>query len=559
MAPGKRVEEIPASRVPSALEEIAVHNNFRPSKSLSTMILGIGFAAALIAVAVAAETTSESTAVLVRTRQGMVAGLTVGKVEQFRGVPYAAPPLADLRWRAPLPPKPYSGTLQATKFPAPCVQSRVVADLPAPNEDCLYLNLYRPTGSKEGKKMPVLIYFHGGGFAAGTGSARDGVELAAGNDMIVIMPNYRLGSFGWLGLSQLDAETANGSSSGNYGLLDMLASLQWIQDNIAAFGGDRENVTIAGTSAGGISVCALMTARLHERLFQRAIIESGECTPTSAYVISHETALLQGAKFAAKAGCTDPKTFTSCLRSKPASTLLSSSEGLGMFTANIGGSLLPKAPLAAIESGELERIPVIVGANHDEQKRNPVQTTGFPATAQTYDKYLKDAFGPLAPIVASEYPASAFADPAYAAGAAASDSGIPNGIGVCPMLTELGGALAKATQTFAYELNDPRGSGMPDSNGFELGSMHTAEIGFLYAEAKPGSHTPEQMQLAARMQHYWATFARTGHPKDGAAEWPALQAGSGNVLRFQPNGDVIVPAATVAAEHHCDFWTRLGY
>ena len=536
-----------------------MHNNFPPSKSLSRTILGLAFAAALIAVGVAAETQSGSAGVLVRTRQGMVAGLTVGKVEQFRGVPYAAPPLGDLRWRAPLPPKLYSGTLQAGKFPAPCVQGRAATDLPAPSEDCLYLNLYRPAGSKEGKKMPVLIYFHGGGFAAGTGSARDGVELAAGNDMIVIMPNYRLGSFGWLGLSQLDAETANGSSSGNYGLLDMLASLRWIQDNIAAFGGDRENVTIAGTSAGGIAVCALMTARLHERLFQRAIIESGECTPTSAYIIGHEAALLQGARFAAKVGCSDPKAFASCLRSKPASTLLSASEGLGMFTANIGGSLMPRAPLEAIASGEMERLPVIVGANHDEQKRNPVQTTGFPATAQTYEKYLKDAFGPLAPIVAAEYPPSAFADPAYAAGAAASDSGIPNGIGVCPMLTELGGALAKATQTFAYELNDPRGSGMPDSNGFELGSMHTAEIGFLYAEIKPGSRTPEQTQLAARMQHYWATFARNGRPKDGASEWPTLQSGSGNILRFQPGGDVTVPAGMVSAEHHCDFWARLGY
>lgn len=536
-----------------------MHKLFRPSKSLSTMILGAAFAAALIAVAVAADTSSESAGVLVRTRQGAIAGLTVGKVEQFRGVPYAAPPLADLRWRAPLAPKPYSGTLQASKFAAPCVQGRVAADLPMPSEDCLYLNLYRPAGSKEGKKMPVLIYFHGGGFAAGTGSARDGVELAAGNDMIVIMPNYRLGSLGWLGLSQLDAETANGSSSGNYGLLDMLASLQWIQENIAAFGGDRDNVTIAGTSAGGIAVCALLTARLHERLFHRAIIESGECTPTSAYIISHQTALLQGARFAAKAGCSDAKTFTSCLRVKPASTLLSASEGLGMFTANIGGSLMPRAPLEAIESGELERVPVIVGANHDEQKRTPVQTTGFPASVQTYDKYLQDAFGPLGPLVAAEYPPSAFSDPAYAAGAAASDSGIPNGIGVCPMLTELGGALAKATQTFAYELNDPRGSGMPEAGGFELGSMHTAEIGFLYAEIKPGARTPEQMELAARMQHYWAAFARTGRPKDGASEWPALQAGSGNILRLQPSGDVTVSAAMVSAEHHCDFWARVGY
>lgn len=407
--------------------------------------------------------------------------------------------------------------------------------------------------------MPALIYFHGGGFAGGTASARDGAELAAGNDMIVIMINYRLGAFGWLGLTGLDAETANGSSSGNYGFLDMLASLRWVQDNIAAFGGDRDNVTIAGTSAGGIAVCTLMTARLRGRPFRRAIIESGECTNMSAYIASHQAALLQGAKFAAKAGCADPEAFTSCLRSKSPSTLLLASEGLGMFTANIGGALMPTAPIDVIESGEMERIPVIVGANHDEQKHNPVETTGFPATEQSYQKYLKNAYGPLEPLVAYEYPPNAFADPAYAAGAAASDSGVPNGIGFCPMLPELGGALAKVTQTFAYELNDPRGSGTPDSAGFELGSMHTAEIGFLYAQVAADKHTTEQVQMASRMQHYWATFVRSGHPKDGDHEWPALQAGSGSILRFQPNGDVMVPRATVSAEHHCDFWAQLGY
>lgn len=221
---------------------------------------------------------------------------------------------------------------------------------------------------------------------------------------------------------------------------------------------------------------------------------------------------------------------------------------------------MPTAPMEVIESGEMERIPVIVGANHDEQKHNPVATTGFPGTGEGYQKYLKNAFGPLAPLVAAEYPPAAFTDPAYAAGAAASDSGVPNGIGFCPMLTELGGALAKVTQTFAYELNDPRGSGMPDSSGFELGSMHTAEIGFLYLPMAPGgTRTAEEIQMAARMQHYWATFARLGRPKDGVSQWPALQAGSGNILRFQPSGDVTVPAAMVSAEHYCDFWARLGY
>jgi para-nitrobenzyl esterase len=352
--------------------------------------------------------------------------------------------------------------------------------------------------------------------------------------MVVAMPNYRLGAFGWLGLSQLDIETSNGSSSGNYGLLDMLASLRWVRDNIDAFGGDPQNVTIAGTSAGGIAVCAFMTASLHERLFQRAIIESGECTNTSAYIIAHEAALLQGAKFGTKVGCSDPKTFVSCLRKKPAADLLAASEGLGMFTAKIGGSLIPEPPLDVIRSGQMTRVPVIVGANHDEQKHNPMETTGFPATVQTYEKYLRNTFGTLAPLVSAEYPPSAFSDPAYAAGAAASDSGVPNGIGFCPMLTELGGALAKVTQTFAYELNDPRGSGMPDSSGFEFGSMHTAEIGFLYLPMDLSKRTPHQAELATRMQRYWASFARNGHPKDGNNEWPPLQAHEASVLRFQP-------------------------
>jgi para-nitrobenzyl esterase len=528
-------------------------------RRLASRLSFVALALVAIVAALAARTEPTATGPLVRTKQGTLEGITVGKVEQFRGVRYAAPPVGYLRWRAPLPPKPYAGTLKATTFPAPCVQTRSLPDLPPQSEDCLFLNIYRPAQNNQTGKMPVLVYFHGGGFAAGTASARDGDQLAATNDMIVIMINYRLGAFGWLALPQLDEETSNGSSSGNYGLLDMLASLRWVRENIAAFGGDPQNVTIAGTSAGGISVCALMTAGLHERLFQRAVIESGECSASSTYIISHEAALLQGAKFAAKAGCTDPKAFTSCLRSKAASDLLASSEGLGGFTSNIGGALMPVAPIAAIESGHVEHVPVIVGANHDEQKHNPVAETGFPATAESYQKYLNKLFGPLAPLVAAEYPTTGFSDPAYAAGAASSDSGVPNGIGFCPMLTELGGALAKVTQTFAYELNDPRGSGMPEASGFELGSMHTAEINFLYAAMEPGKHTAEQMQLAARMQRYWAAFARTGHPQDGRSEWPVLQGNSGSVLRFQPSGDVILPIATVSAEHHCGFWSALGY
>jgi para-nitrobenzyl esterase len=377
--------------------------------------------------------------------------------------------------------------------------------------------------------------------------------------MIVVMINYRLGVLGWLGLAALDAETPNGSSSGNYGFLDMVASLRWLQENVGAFGGDRDNVTIAGTSTGGVSVCALLAAPLKEKLFHRAIVESGECTNTSAFVISHQTALARGANLAAKAGCADPATFASCLRSKPGPALQSAAAGLGNFVANVGGALIPKAPIQAIEQGESERIPVIVGVTHDEQRRNPVATVGFPGTAQSYEKYLTTTFGPLAPLVATEYPAKAFADPAYAAGAAASDSGVPNGIGVCPMLVELGGALAKHTKTFAYELNDPQGSVVTDPPGFEAGSLHTAEIPFLYIDNAPGTRSPQQVELAARMQRYWGTFARTGRPADGSHEWAAFSGDAGSVLRFQPKGDVAVPSAAMSADHKCAFWAQIGY
>jgi para-nitrobenzyl esterase len=494
-----------------------------------------------------------------RTRQGQVHGISVGAVEQFRGLPYAAAPLGDLRWRPPAAPKPYpGGTLKAASFPAPCIQNNAPAGFPAPDEDCLYLNLYRPAGATEGRKLPVLVYIHGGGFSGGTGSARDGTPLAT-RDLIVIMINYRLGVLGWLGLADLDAETPNGSSSGNYGLLDMVQSLRWIKDNVAAFGGDAGNVTIAGTSSGGIGVCALMTAPLGERLFHRAIIESGECTTTSGFIISHQAALLQGASFAAKAGCVDAAAFVACLRSKPAAALQSASAGLGMFTSNVGGQVMPKAPMQAIAAGEMMRIPVIVGATHDEQRRNPLATTGFPAPQETYTKYLTTAFGPLAPLVAAEYPPKAFADPAYAAGAAASDSGIPNGIGVCPMLVELGAALSKVTTTFAYELNDPQGSVIQGFPGFEAGSLHTAEVGYLYAQMTAETRTAEQMQLAVRMQRYFSSFARSARPTDGAREWGAVKNEAGSVLRFQPTGDAFVPWRAVADDHHCAFWARVGY
>jgi para-nitrobenzyl esterase len=248
-----------------------------------------------------------------------------------------------------------------------------------------------------------------------------------------------------------------------------------------------------------------------------------------------------------------------CLRSKTAAAVQAASAGTGAFTANIGGHLMPRAPIEAIASGAAIRIPVMVGANHDEQRRNPLSITGFPATRATYEKYLTTTFGPLGSVIGAEYAADTFPDPAYAAGAIASDSGIPNGIGVCPMLAELGSALSKVTTTFVYELDDPHGSVAQGFPGFEAGSLHTAEVPILYAAA-PAARTAEQAKMADRMKRYWATFAQSGKPTGGTLEWSQVTAGNkSTVMRFQPEGDAVVPWEQMVAEHHCAFWAQLGY
>ena len=518
-------------------------------------LLGIGASTAPIA---AAQSEGDAPRPTAKAGYGSVHGIVADGVEQFRGLPYAAPPVGNLRWKMASPPAPYpGGVLQAATFPAPCMQGNAPDDLPPPSEDCLYLNLYRPIGTREGRRLPVMVYVHGGGFNGGTASARDGAPLAS-HDIIVVTINYRLGVFGWLSLPGLDAESAAGVASGNYGLTDMAAALRWLQDNIEGFGGDRNNVTLSGTSAGGIGVCALMTTPSRERLFHKAILQSAECTHSTGYITSHSTALRQGATVAAKAGCTDPAAFLACLRAKPAAELQQAAASVGPYTANVGGHLMTRAPIDVMRAGDMPRIPVIVGATRDEQRRSPIATTGFPATPEGFQKYLTNMFGTLAPLVAAKYPPSAFKDPAYAAGAAASDSGVPNGIGVCPMLVELGGVLARTTTTFAYELADPHGSGGPDKTGFEPGSLHTSEIPFLFGRMDPETRTPAQIELARRMQRYWATFARTGQPQDGATRWAAVGS-SKAVLRFQPAGDAVVDLAALSTEHRCEFWNQIGY
>src|SRR5579871_841103 len=502
----------------------------------------------------------------VTTQQGIVQGGASGGVETFFGIPFASPPTGDNRWRAPLPPQAYPGGVrQATSFSAPCYQAgAATATVPAPSEDCLYLNVWRPAGTPAGARLPVLVYIYGGGFSGGNNTTFDGAPLASSSKTIFVTINYRVGAFGWLALPALDDETPDGASSGNYGFLDMVQALRWIRQNIGAFGGDPGNVTISGTSAGGIAVCMFLAAPLKDQLFHKAIIESGECEPSSVFIVTHQQEIATGANFAAKVGCTDPSTFSSCLRNAPASTLLASAAAAGRFTANVGGALVPVHPFQAMASGAIAHVPVIVGANHDEQKGSGIATVGFPGTVAGYQSYLSTTFGLLAPLVQNEYPVGNYADPAYAAGAAVTDSGAPSGIGLCPMLFAQADALGANVPTYAYELDDPNAGRLGAvPAGFLVGSEHAAEVKFLYngyiGTLQTTGIRPDEQSMTSSMLRYWATFLASGHPTDGVLPWPRYRPGAERVLRFQPGGNVALPKSIVYNEHHCGFWEDLGF
>jgi carboxylesterase type B len=505
---------------------------------------------------------TNATADAVLTTEGLVEGKIVGEVEQFLGIPYATAPLGELRWRAPLPPQPRSGVLQATSYPAPCIQPGGASGaIPAPNEDCLYLNIYRPVGTVAGQDKPVLLHIHGAGFQGNSASLYDGTALATVNDMIVVFTNYRLGALGWLAHPALDAETADHASSGNYGLLDVVAALHWLNQNISAFGGHPNRVMITGSSAGGIIECALITAPSATGLFQRAVIESGECTKGSAFIVTHAFATGQGQGFAAALGCGDPATTAGCLRSASAQAILSATTGFTLARANVGGVLMPLHPVDAFAQARFI-VPVMIGAVHDETRSSVLPTTGFPGTMQGYQQFMSNAFGASAPLVEAQYPPAAFSDPAYAAGAATSDSGYPSGIGVCPVLVEKVAALSRITKVYAYELNDPTGginSSAAQPPGFVVGSEHGAQLKFFYnlQSIQPQTRTPEELDMQNRMLRYYGAFAGGRPLGDGNLVWPLFNL-TQQVIRFQPTGDVLVPMSTVDAEHRCAFWASLG-
>jgi para-nitrobenzyl esterase len=483
---------------------------------------------------------------VVGTSGGAVRGVDAGTTDRFLGIPYAAPPVGPLRWRPPQPAATWHGVRAATAFAPHCAQPAGAFGKASTSEDCLYLNVFAPSGHVN-RNLPVMFWIHGGALVTGESDDYDPTNLVR-DGAVVVTINYRLGALGFLAHPALAGRP--GGSSGDYGLMDQQAALRWVQRNIGQFGGDKHNVTIFGESAGGLSVLSQVASHGAGGLFEKAIVESGSYNPTQASLADAET---QGTAFATKAGCADQT--AACLRSLSVSTILADEDQSG-YTPDIDGSVLTRSLSTAFATGRFNRVPIVDGTNHDEWRLFVAgdELAGMPVTAANYQAMISSTLGvpaAAAAVIAAQYPLSAFASPPVALGAVGTDA-----IFACNALS-IDQSISKFVPTFAYEFNDENAPEpfLPPVS-FPYGAAHASELPYVFNTASAPSATglsATQLRLAGTMQRNWTGFAQHGFPTTfGTPVWPLFTSGGARMESFVP------PTPTVetnfSAEHHCAFW-----
>lgn len=478
-------------------------------------------AASIFAVSPAVATVAPTAAVQEGRLRGSI-DQTSG-VQIFRGVPFAAPPLGQLRWAEPRQGPSWYGIRDATKFAPRCMQRPIFSDMqfrsPGISEDCLYLNVWLPPGSLHSPKagFPVLFYLYGGGFDAGDSSEKryDGAALAK-KGIVVVTANYRLDVFGWLAHPELTTASAH-HSSGNYGLFDQIAALKWVRRNIAAFRGNPRHITIGGESAGSMSVNALMASPLSRKLVAGAIGESGalmqKWTPPSI-----ATAEQQGAKFADSVGAT---TIVQ-LRAMPAETLLEAREKAGNLPTGviIDGYALREAPAVTFEQGRAARVPLLVGSNSQEAAAAAV-IGGGPPTLASYRLGLIKTLGEKADAVFALYPANSDDEVMSAATALASDDFL-----ALPTWKWFDLQRRRGAPTYLYQFSRvrPPFQSDPVTRSREWGAVHSAEIEYALGNLDVNPlyrWGADDRKVSGTMSQYWANFIKSGNPNGaGVAYWP---------------------------------------
>jgi para-nitrobenzyl esterase len=509
---------------------------------------------------------AQSPACLASTGQGAVLGQDRGASCAFLGIPFAAPPVLSLRWKAPQPAAPWSGVLPATTPPPSCGQLNVANGLPQGSEDCLKLNVWTPNPLPS-SGAPVIVWLHPGSFANASANfaPQNGDALAAATGAVIVAPNYRLGPFGFLGHPALSTE---GRVAGNYGFLDQRAALVWVHENIAAFGGDPDNVTLAGQSAGAHSVGLHLVSSGSQGLFHRAIMQSGFA---SFRWRSQVDAQQQGEQFAAALGCTqsDPALLLECLRSKTLNQVLFArppalfeqllETGRTQWTPIVDGVEIPDQPRYLFEIGAFSHVPVMLGANRDEGWTFVNRSFPSSVSIDQYTTTLDSEFGADAAAILDAYRIADFNSPKDALAAVTGDAEY-----VCEARRVARLIERTRTPVFLYLFKHEVDPVSLDR------VVHGLEVNFVFGNGygpplfPSYALGPVDLELFQSMAGYWTRFARGGNPNSDdptGVRWPAFSrpAGQGRGVDKHLTLDMPIKVGLRLKESQCDFWAPYFY
>ncbi len=469
---------------------------------------------------------------VVKIHSGKVRGsLTGSGGAAFKGIPYAQPPTGELRWKEPVPVKPWTGIREATAFGRFCVQGGPGG--PGSVEDCLYLNVWTPRWPVP-SPLPVMVWIHGGGNVAGSTAdpVYDGESLAR-HGVIVVSMNYRLGVFGFLALPELSRESPH-HVSGNYGLLDQILALRWVHENVTSFGGDPANVTIFGESAGSADVNALLSSPLSKGLFRRAIGESGPASdlPSLAEAEKKGEEMVRDLKISGESELHKLRAIRSDEIQKAIGSSMSPSGRTHMVGTVVDGWVLPESPMKVFASGKEQRVPLLLGSNSQE-----LQKPFFPIS-ESLTQAITDQYGPLADRAMELYGLKSEteppADPKYGPVLAqwATDSQFR-----CGTIAELIWHTEAGNPGYQFQFS----RAMPGKEA--LGAPHGSELAYVFGTLdrapKPTTYAATDRKISEKMQQYWTNFAKTGDPNDATLPtWPKFDAEARMYLDFASAGPV---------------------
>ena len=492
--------------------------------------------------------------VMVTTGSGTVIGHEQSGVDTFLGIPYAAPPVGALRFQPPIPGTPWQQPRMADHFGAACPQTSTLGT-PSTNEDCLTLNVYRPSVSTQGR--PVLVFFYGGSFRYGNagvapGSAGPdytGNDIARRTGAIVVTVNYRLGALGFLAARALDNENAH-HVSGNYGLLDQQAALRWVASNARAFGGDPKNVTVFGQSAGAVSIVDQMVSPGAAGLFERAQLESAGSLATATLASAEK----RDESIVDEVGCANAADVAACLRRVPVSTFLTAAGGA--IGPNVDGFVVPTEPQDALTAGTFSHIPVVEGSNLDEGTyfiAQFINTIGHDLTLNNANAILVNAFGKTnAAAIATEYALGQNAAPGQTLSSILTDEFFS-----CPAHS-LRKTLQYQVPVIEYEFSQPDpvyDYPVPRVSSIVDGDAHTTELAYFFGhDGRGNSLSGTHRWLSESMIEGLGMFARYG-----LTPWSFSGSGdkaqSATVIELKSPIDI---SSNFSGRHRCDFWRALG-